>query len=145
MRNLPFVTEVVICLGTFVSMNEKGVLGWGTFIRVRVVVNVSLPLKKEVISQVGNNLPLSFPVTYEKLSNFCYACGRIGHLVKECNEYSDVDTNDELELPYGDSLRASLKKPFMSCTGTRSPSKAIGHHNSTSPTIREHASIRPAV
>ncbi|KAJ4841094.1 hypothetical protein Tsubulata_027378 [Turnera subulata] len=51
LRTQNFITEVAGRLGSFISTDEKGVLGWGSFIRVRVVINVTLPLKKEVISQ----------------------------------------------------------------------------------------------
>ncbi|KAJ4822551.1 hypothetical protein Tsubulata_045637 [Turnera subulata] len=141
LRTLPFITEVANRLGSFVSTDEKGVLGWGSFIRVRVVLNVEIPLKKEVISQIGSGPLMCFPVSYENFPNFYYACGLIGHLVKECEEFSDVDTDDETELPYGDGLRASPKKPFISTTCGQSPTKPVRDPKHPSPTILKHATI----
>lgn len=28
------------------------------------------------------------PVTYEKLLDFCYACGKLGHMMKDCDSDS---------------------------------------------------------
>jgi hypothetical protein len=49
---------------------------------------------------------------YERLSNFCFACGKIGHQMKECEEVDDVDENnyndiEEKSQAFGPWLRAS--------------------------------------
>lgn len=41
-------------------------------------------------------------MTYEKLSDFCYYCGKLGHVVQECEE-EGVDVNKKLD--YGVELR----------------------------------------
>lgn len=41
-------------------------------------------------------------MTYEKLPDFCYGCGLLGHTIKECEQYRGL--NDEA-LPYGPWLR----------------------------------------
>lgn len=37
------------------------------------------------------------PITYEKLPEFCYNCGKMGHVLKVCEDYEE-DQNEELEF-----------------------------------------------
>lgn len=45
-------------------------------------------------------------MTYEKLPDFCYGCGCLGHIIKECEDHNGA--TDE-ELPYGAWLREPTK------------------------------------
>lgn len=60
----------------------------GQVIRLRVSVNITQPLKKILFieSEGGKKVPVA--VEYEKLPNFCYCYGRIGHSYKECGKYA---------------------------------------------------------
>ncbi|KAL5767746.1 hypothetical protein ACOSQ2_014529 [Xanthoceras sorbifolium] len=68
-----------------------------SFIRARVLVNVSKPLIRG----------LRVVVCYERLPNFCYFCGRIGHLIRECcnNVKGAVEGPD---IKFGAWLRAPV-------------------------------------
>ncbi|KAJ4830930.1 hypothetical protein Tsubulata_031093 [Turnera subulata] len=139
-----FVAEVGNRLGSFIATDERGVIGWGSFLRIRVLIDVTQPLKKEVLCQVRDQPILSFRISYEKLPNFCYACGRIGHLVKECDEFSDIDSEEESELPFNETLRAAPKKPFSLSTRLPSPKKPPSGH-SRQPKVLKHATVSPVV
>ncbi|KAJ8419856.1 hypothetical protein Cgig2_006836 [Carnegiea gigantea] len=55
-----------------------------------------------------NREPTWCKMKYVKLSNFCYACGLLGHIYKRCKlYYSNVPGT---ELQYGPWIRASLMK-----------------------------------
>jgi hypothetical protein len=60
--------------------------GWKRFIRVRVEMDVGkslctrFPMNREKLST------LWIPFKYEKLGNFCYGCGLLGHEVKSCKD-----------------------------------------------------------
>ncbi|XP_023897384.1 uncharacterized protein At4g02000-like [Quercus suber] len=62
------------------AVDEEG----GNFIRVRVLVDISLPLcRGRLITLVGGRkIWISFK--YERLPNFCFWCGRLNHSDKEC-------------------------------------------------------------
>ncbi|KAL5834883.1 hypothetical protein ACOSQ4_014380 [Xanthoceras sorbifolium] len=68
-----------------------------SFIRAWVLVNVSKPLIRG----------LRVVVCYERLPNFCYFCGRIGHLIRECcnNVKGAVEGPD---IKFGAWLRAPV-------------------------------------
>ncbi|GAA0155101.1 hypothetical protein LIER_12912 [Lithospermum erythrorhizon] len=51
---------------------------------------------------------VTLQLTYESLPNFCYACGKLEHVIRECELVADgfVDMEDENALQYGSWLRA---------------------------------------
>ncbi|TXG69631.1 hypothetical protein EZV62_004566 [Acer yangbiense] len=60
---------------------------WGKFIRVKVQIDISKPLKRWLSLKMGKSDEIVVVgLKYERLSNFCYACGRIGHVIKECTD-----------------------------------------------------------
>jgi hypothetical protein len=81
-----------------------------------VLIDLRKPLKRgTVIKSQDRSLKVYFK--YERLPNFCFVCGRIGHQLKECDEAGDLEEAgyedlEEKELGFGPWLRASpLPKP----------------------------------
>lgn len=59
----------------------------GNFLRVEVRVDVEKPLMRGIM--VEEEEPEEgkwFPFQYEYLLDFCYGCGMLGHVEKECDE-----------------------------------------------------------
>ncbi|MBA0843434.1 hypothetical protein Goarm_000624 [Gossypium armourianum] len=67
-------------LGTFLEydtiMPTKGVQ---RFMRIKVRLDVSLPLKRRKKIMVGKDRVFYARIQYEKLSLFCFMCGKLGH------------------------------------------------------------------
>ncbi|TXG72706.1 hypothetical protein EZV62_001285 [Acer yangbiense] len=64
-------------------------LGW--YLRVIIIVDVLKPLKRGLVVAIGDDgEECSVLLCYERLPNFCYCCGRIGHLAKEYELSSEV-------------------------------------------------------
>ncbi|CAN0876123.1 hypothetical protein LINGRAHAP2_LOCUS11122 [Linum grandiflorum] len=84
--------------------------------RIRVSFKAMKPLRRGVLLEVENE-NVWYKVAYERLPIFCYNCGIVGHIQKEC----DKELVPEEELQYGGWLRAlsPLKR-----AGTRSKSEA---------------------
>ncbi|KAJ4844153.1 hypothetical protein Tsubulata_022631 [Turnera subulata] len=131
-------------LGTFCGFDERGALGWGQYVRVWVALNIDLPLKKEITSRSSQSNNLVFSVKYENLPNYCYGCGLIGHLIRECSAWSDSDSEDEKEYPFGDGLRASPSKAFYSQVHKVSPQKRLPRTHSTTTTAAPSLNLGPA-
>ncbi|CAN0906414.1 hypothetical protein LINGRAHAP2_LOCUS24234 [Linum grandiflorum] len=74
--------------------------------RIRVEMDVTIPLKiDQKVKQPGGEW-LSDKFCYEKLPTFCYVCGRIGHIERHCaityrTKAEDIDA----------SLRAGVRRP----------------------------------
>ncbi|KAI9174746.1 hypothetical protein LWI28_022207 [Acer negundo] len=59
----------------------------GKFIKVKVIVDVSIPFKKGLrVGLAESQVICSVLICYERLPNFCYYCGLIRHLLRECPE-----------------------------------------------------------
>ena len=60
--------------------------GWKHLIRVRVEMDVGKSLCIGFHMNREKLLALWIPFKYEKLGNFCYRCGLLGHEVKACRD-----------------------------------------------------------
>lgn len=60
----------------------------GAFLRIKVRIDIRKPLMRGLtvlVGQVGNEVERWCPLTYEFLPDFCFICGRIGHVDKLCS------------------------------------------------------------
>ncbi|KAL0322092.1 UNVERIFIED_CONTAM: hypothetical protein Scaly_2505600 [Sesamum calycinum] len=96
-------------LGIFkeVELDRNGEI-WGSSVRIRVSIDVSKPLKRALKLRIvlGDENLVTF--TYERLQNFCYLCGCLGHLSHQCEiqlQEGFSDLGDK--TPYGNWLRAT--------------------------------------
>lgn len=95
-------------VGSFldVDTDEDG-LAVGNYLRIKVMIDVRKPLFRGVMMEAGQGeQPFWCNFKYEFLPNFCYSCGLLGHVEKECDKkiWRDVDPQ------FGDWLRATPAK-----------------------------------
>nr|GMC77707.1 uncharacterized protein LOC109173053 [Ipomoea batatas] len=97
-------------IGTFVSIDESNFDGWWKmFLRIRVRIDITKPLtsKMRIKRNGGDWLWISF--RYERLPNFCFICGLLGHTEKFCQKlFEGFDISSE--KPYGSWLRAANRR-----------------------------------
>lgn len=85
--------------------------GWGSFLRVRVDINLTKPLARiRKITIKGDTLWLS--VKYAKLPKFCYGCDRILHTKGIC-QMSKSSPKDQ----FGNWLRGEVTHKTWSKSG----------------------------
>ncbi|XP_057452811.1 uncharacterized protein LOC130744664 [Lotus japonicus] len=86
-----------------------GFLDWdrrrdGECLRLRVWVNIEAPLRKGQLVAGGAREPYKAIFKYEKLHDFCFRCGRLDHIAKDCRQVQ-VATNPPR---FGVWLRATV-------------------------------------
>ncbi|KAL4368429.1 hypothetical protein GQ457_05G023170 [Hibiscus cannabinus] len=84
----------------------------GEFMRVRVAIDTSKPLRRCVVFSRPNAQASMCPLQYERLPLFCLGCGLIGHPVLACLTTPKVEGQ---KFQYGAWLRAPLPKRSASC------------------------------
>ncbi|KAF7140564.1 hypothetical protein RHSIM_Rhsim06G0091800 [Rhododendron simsii] len=110
--NAEIIGKRFACLLGIEAVSD-GLLLQRSFLRVRVEVNISQPLPKGFWMRrknpTGTDLWISYK--YERLSDFCFACGRLGHENKNCKF---VTREEGLSSGYGPELRTgSIRGPGL--------------------------------
>ncbi|KAL5777207.1 hypothetical protein ACOSP7_010133 [Xanthoceras sorbifolium] len=112
--NLPLAyinREVGMFLGKMISEIrevDSGLGGkcLGKCLSVRVWLNVNEPLKMGLRVVIGDDgMECTVLFCYKRLPNFYYRCGKMGHLLRECNDYKGGVADAE-DLKFGGWLKA---------------------------------------
>lgn len=78
---------------------------WGQSLRVRVSINIHKPLKRGILMKLGAMAEERWVrIAYEKIPDFCYGCGMLGHLIMDCKKRPEEQEN---EPRFGASMRYS--------------------------------------
>lgn len=96
-------------LGELVSvedpMNNRGV--GRSFLRIRVKVDVEKPLVGGFWVPRENKEKVWAEVKYEKIADFCFGCGRLGHMVRFCENKGEMGEEIEGRRRYGLWMKAA--------------------------------------
>ncbi|CAL1395924.1 unnamed protein product [Linum trigynum] len=103
LRNQQMAEKIGEMFGGFVRWDELHSGVSSEFLRLRVTMNVTKPLRR-VIKLQGKEGTVSYKIGYERMPIYCFRCGILGHLKKSCAKNQEGQ-NDEAD-PYGPWLRA---------------------------------------
>lgn len=105
-------------IGRYVKTDPSSLDGmWKPYVRIRVKLDIEKPLKRrmKIKREGGDWVWINFK--YECLGNFCFVCGILGHVERDCNlVYANPDK--QMEKAYGTWLRA-LNRNAKNNTGAR--------------------------
>ena len=114
LKNLPFnyrsddiVKALVGNMGEILEV-EEDVLGIGRYRRIRVMLDVTKPLRRfrKIKDKKGRELQIDF--AYERLPFFCFACGVMGHSERDCHGVLEEDKKET--LGWSTALKATPRK-----------------------------------
>ncbi|TXG53188.1 hypothetical protein EZV62_022357 [Acer yangbiense] len=97
-------------IGEVIDIPSESKECWGRYLRVNVQIDIHRPLKRWLrlkLDKTDNIVVVG--LKYERLPEFCYACGKIGHGIKEC---LDLEARTEAlsgkTTKFGLLMRASI-------------------------------------
>ncbi|KAK3040000.1 hypothetical protein RJ639_027190 [Escallonia herrerae] len=95
-----------------IEISKDGRLGEKGFLRLRVKIDIEKPLPKGFAMRKEGKEDAWIQFRYERLPDFCFRCGCLGHVRKWCNR--DIDPTAEWNLagvtrPYSPWIRASYE------------------------------------
>ncbi|WCJ29321.1 hypothetical protein M5689_010964 [Euphorbia peplus] len=109
-RTSGIVTKIAGCMGEVVDIDEENIEITTAYVRVRIRWNVQRKLLRCLNIQGRTDVDeiIVIPMQYEKLPNFCYNCGIMGHVYNDCE--LERQTTESGDWPYDSTLRAIPSK-----------------------------------
>ncbi|CAI9113315.1 OLC1v1013892C1 [Oldenlandia corymbosa var. corymbosa] len=93
----------------------------GRFLRIKVNMNITKPLT-HVLQFDHEGKQLTIPLCYERLAEWCYHCGIIGHIETNCPTKPTHVGSSSLPPEYGPWLKATgYLNPFVSRRSAQEP------------------------
>ncbi|KAL8512470.1 hypothetical protein ACS0TY_018808 [Phlomoides rotata] len=122
-RSTKYIQSIASRWGEVVEIDKDSMEGFGRSIRVKVNLDTTQPLKTglKVVNRDGK--PAWIPFKYERLPSFCFLCGLVGHMKRECDFVAEkkelLNIHDD-KLPFGEWIKASpAKKASVTTMNTK--------------------------
>lgn len=107
---------------------------WKKFLRIQVDLNILEPLKSSVLLPCHGRSDFLIEIRYERLTDFCYNCGLLGHKNQNCVAASTDVIMDSSTLLFGPWLKS--ENPLI-------PNPSFSSSISTHITNPERSSLIP--
>lgn len=120
-----------------IDMGEVGTC-LGRYLRIGIQVDVTKPLERGFNVELNDDKSVHVIVQYERLPNYCFDYGKLGHLKRECpdeelnrdyNPHSKVKYVDWLQVPYQPHSRTQSNHPTSSPPSKNPQSKTCPKPN----------------
>ena len=83
-----------------------------SFLRMRVSIDIRLPLTIGFWVLRKEKNPVWVWLKYEKLQEYCFQCGRIGHEARQCKEEKAMSLLNPQKPRYGPGLGVAVARPL---------------------------------
>ncbi|KAL3655056.1 hypothetical protein CASFOL_000842 [Castilleja foliolosa] len=103
-------------LGTFIKADLSAGHKWKRSLRFQILLNTTKPLTSCILLAVGYEERYRIEIRYERLTEFCYNCGIMGHKIGGCAEKRDQEGNFPINDKFGPWLRVEntlIKNPKL--------------------------------
>lgn len=108
--SMRIIKEVANFIGAFVKSCPSNFVGvWHEYMRVRVTIDLSRPLKRKMKIRKAGNEDFWINFKNENVPMFCFICGIIGHSKKICERLFEI-SEQEIVKPYGPWMRAPFRR-----------------------------------
>ncbi|MED6195036.1 hypothetical protein PIB30_034272 [Stylosanthes scabra] len=67
------------------------------FLKVKVKLNVTQPLKRSIKISGSNHKVLEVNLKYEHIGNFCHHCGFVGYEIRSCHQHLEDTANRQVK------------------------------------------------
>ncbi|CAL9016473.1 unnamed protein product [Prunus brigantina] len=107
-------------LGEVIEVEDPWEKGSRGFLRMRVLVDSNNPLPQGFWLPRAEGQSTWVEFKYERLSDFCFNCGKLGHLYRNCSSNrSQLDTFEE--TAYGEWMKTSAIRDSRAQINTQAP------------------------
>ncbi|TXG57142.1 hypothetical protein EZV62_018455 [Acer yangbiense] len=111
-------------IGEVVDIPSESRECWGKYMRVKVRIDITKPLKRWLRLKLGKTEEVTrVSLKYERLPEFCFTCGKIGHGIKVC---IDEEARKMVVEGYLNRFGSWLKAPVLEKSKSKSKSKGVG-------------------
>lgn len=132
-HNVPpgFMTEkvgkdIANYIGEFLEYDDKNNSNYlRTYMKIRVLLDVTKPLKRQKKIKRQGEEATFIKFKYERLGNFCYYCGCLGHIEDYCEKLYSNESDDGTRL-WGPELRVDRQHNTGGGRGAGRNSEASG-------------------
>ena len=121
-RNRKVVEQICEAIGSIIHPPDALDSDGGSFIRVKVLVDISLPLCKGRLITLEDRREQWVSFKYKRLPNLCYWCGLLTYRDRDCNKWIDSEGSlQEEDQQFGLWLKAppfqALQKNVINVSG----------------------------
>ena len=90
-RKIEVAEQICETIGIIQHPKDPPERDGGSFIRVRVSIDISLPLCRGRLINLDDDRDCWVSFKYERLPNLCYWCGRLTHSDRDCEKWIDSE------------------------------------------------------
>ncbi|KAL3643120.1 hypothetical protein CASFOL_013935 [Castilleja foliolosa] len=86
---------------------------WKNYVRIHTEIDIQKPLVSHIVLSCSGKSKIAVEIRYERLTDCCYKCGKLGHKMAACKEIENSGSKNYLG-PWLKAENSLLKNPISS-------------------------------